>query len=250
MNDVLSPGIGHNRPPESVYDVDALESAKAEAERIAKTTTEWAEAHPVIKAENVASVANDYLKQISDHHKVVDAARAAAKAIHDRRAAEVQAAYRPVLNDLELCAKVIRGLHNNWLKSETDRLAAERLAKEAEAREAQRRADQLAEQAQAGGRSVVANMMEAQKAADKAEEARKAAAAVPQRAQTRGALGGRTRSLVTHWYAKIMDQDRLYRHFRDHEAVTAVLQRLADAAARSGVRNPALPGCWIDSEMR
>jgi hypothetical protein len=33
-----------------------------------------------------------------------------------------------------------------------------------------------------------------------------------------------------------------------HAEVKALLQRLANAAARRGVRNPNLPGCWIFSE--
>lgn len=63
---------------------------------------------------------------------------------------------------------------------------------------------------------------------------------MPRRAESRGALGGRTRNLRLTWHAEVVDVDLVYHHYRDHPEVQALLYRLANEAASSGVRNPAL----------
>jgi hypothetical protein len=87
---------------------------------------------------------------------------------------------------------------------------------------------------------TVTNLISATEAAQEAERARQEAAAVPRRAESRGALGGRTRNLRLTWHAEVVDVDLVYHHYRDHPEVQALLYRLANEAASSGVRNPAL----------
>jgi hypothetical protein len=78
-------------------------------------------------------------------------------------------------------------------------------------------------------------MIAAAEATKKADEARKAAAAAPLRAQVRGNLGGRTHSLRSVWKAELVRpaQDLAYTHFRNHPDMIALLDRLGNAVARA-----------------
>jgi hypothetical protein len=78
---------------------------------------------------------------------------------------------------------------------------------------------------------------------------------MPQRAQVRGNLGGRTHSLRTVWRAEIIEWDECYQHFKNHTKVTELLQSLANEAARGlaaeatrlRLSKPTLRGCEIYS---
>ena len=245
MNDsVLDPrlGIGGNLPPEPI------DLARESVDALIKNANKWAEDVPIIDSEGLAASCNDVLNKLDAHLKELDEQRIKEKRPHDKAAAAVQAKWKPLLDKLEICKNAIAPLHSAWLRLKEARLKAERETKQREAAEAQRRAEQLAEQAKAGGANVVTNTILGMEAAAEAEKARRAVAAIPQRAQSRGNLGGRTRSLQTVWRAEIIDQDKCYLHFRGRQEVKDILSQLANAAARSGVRNPDLGGCWIFSE--
>jgi hypothetical protein len=235
--------IGANYPPEPIVDPED----KRVADLIANAN-DWARLHPKIETEEIAVAATDWLNQLDKDWDKIEARRVAERAPLNERLKAIQARYLPWLNRIDICRQAIRGPHTAY-----KRLAEQqRKAREAEAArvaaEAQRRADQLAEQAKAGGPNAISQTIVALEASQEAERARQVAAAVPKRTQIRGALGGRTHSLRTVWKAEIVEQELLYRHFHKHRDVIDVLQRLANAAARSGVRNPALPGCSIYSE--
>lgn len=236
-------GIGGNLPPEPI-DVDATIDA------LIANANDWAGRHLVIEDEKVAKDALDNLNKLQAHRAEYDEMRKAEKKPFDDGALAVQRKWVPRIDRIDACIKPFNGLRNAWLNLKEVRRKAALEAAELAAAEAQRRADQLAEKAKAGGPNVVTNTILGMEAEAEAEKARKAVAAVPQRAQERGNLGGRTHSLRTYWYADVIDQDLCYQHFRARPEIKDVLAKLANAAARAGTRNPNLPGCWVDSEER
>jgi hypothetical protein len=239
MNDIPLAGIGHNAPPEPI-DIDA------EIEALIANANAWAEQHPVVETEEVAAKAIDNLNQLQGHRAKYDALRKKEKKPFDDGAAAVQNKWLPKFDRIDACIKVFVRLRASWFaRDKEQREAAEREA-EREAAEARRRADQLTEQAQARGTAT--NLIAATNAAQEAERKRQEAAAIPKKTQIRGSLGGRVHSPRTVWFAYIADQDLCYQHFRNHPDMKALLQRLANAAARSGVRNPNLGGCLVDSK--
>ncbi len=259
MNDnMLDPRlrIGGNLPPEPI-DVDvAIDDLIGNANR-------WAARCPVIETEEVAKDAIDQLNKLKAHRAEYEALRKAEKKPFDDGALAVQRKWLPRTERIDACIKLFDGLRRGWLNlQEAARLKAEREAAEA-AFEAQRRADQLAEQAKAGGAHVVTNTILGMEAAAEAERAREALRAVPRRAQVRGNLGGRTHSLRTYWFADVVDWQKCFDYFHEPEdrgdpnsrripvrELREVLISLANAKARTGVRNPDLPGCWIDFEEK
>jgi hypothetical protein len=243
MNDVAPRYPGDNMPPP-----EPVKLASDRVTALVENAEKWAERVPVINSEELADACNDFLTQLDKQWQEFDAARAAEKKPFDDEAAAVQAKWKPLLERLNLCKIAIAPLHRAWLKLKQQRLDDERHDRERAAAEAQRRADQLAEQAKTGGPGTVTRLIAATEAAGAAEAARQEVRRVPPRAQSRGLYGGRTRSLRTTWYASVVDDELCYRHFRQRSEVKELLQRLANEAARSGVRNPDLPGCWIYSE--
>ncbi len=235
--------IGANFPPEPI---DAPENKRI-AELIANADA-WAEQYPVIDDEPIGNEAAGWLEQLEKELKSVEQKFKEEKAPHEEKLAEVRGKFHPRIERLKICLQSIRPRFRAWIKLRDDRIKAAREAEKRKAEEAQRRADQLAEQAKAGGPNAVSQTIIAHEATQEAERARQTVAAMPRRAQVRGSLGGRTHSLHTVWQASIVEQDLCYRHFRDHAEVKALLRRLANASARGGVRNPNLPGCWIFSE--
>jgi len=246
MNDVAAPafGIGHNLPP-------VIDQARERVAALESAANDWAKACAVIEDAETAAQCTDFLDQLLAEHKKWDAQRAAEKKPHDEAAKAVQERWKPLLDKLLLCKGAIEPRHRAWLQRERQRLEAERRQREAEAREAAREAERAQEAARRAVEEskgdVVQSMLAANAAVDAAADASRAAAAVPRRAQVRGALGGRARSLRETWSAHIVDPDLFYQHVKDRPEVKDVLQRLANAAARGGIRNPDLPGCWVYS---
>ena len=94
---------------------------------------------------------------------------------------------------------------------------------------------------------MIAPAILAQEATEEAEQAHKAAAAVPKRTQIRGSLGGRTHSLRTVWIANLHEYEKALNHYKGRPEVRKLIQTLADADARHGVRD--IPGFLIYSEQ-
>ena len=234
--------IGANNPPEPI---NAPEDQRV-AEVLANAT-EWAKLHPKIETEEVAVAATDWLNQLDKDWAAIEAKRVAERAPLNERLKAIQAKYLPWLDRIDICRRAIRGPHTAY------KLAAERQRKAREveaarvAAEARRRADQLAEQAKAGGPNAIAQSIVALEATQEAERAHEAAAAVPKRTQIRGALGGRTHTLRTVWVANLHEFDKALDHYKGRPEVRKLIQSLADADARHGVRY--IPGFHIYSEQ-
>ncbi len=241
-----SPGPGHNRPPSAIdAEPPPIDLARQRVDEEITSANKWAEQVKVIDSEEKAKALADKLDQLTKLFQKYDAMRAAEKRPHDEKSAEVQENWRFIFR-LKICKEALQPLESDWLRREKLRLAADRQEKERVAREAQRRADQLAEQAKAGGPNVVGNRIDAADAAAEAERAREAVAAVPVRAQSRGNLGGRARSLKRVAKAQVVDWDKCYQHYRLRGEVRDVLATLASADARHGVKE--IPGCFLWTE--
>ncbi len=234
--------IGANNPPGPIV---APEDQRA-ADSVANAD-KWLAEYPVIEDEDVGKAAADHVDQLKKGLKASEEEFKAEKAPHEAKLAEIREKFHPRIDRFKICLRAVEPRFRAWIKLNEDRRKAAEAAEKRKAEEAQRRADQLAEQAKAGGRNAVSQAVLAHEAAQEAEAARKAVAAMPQRAQVRGNLGGRTHSLRTVWRAEIMEQDVIYHHFRNCAEVKDLLQSLANAAARGGIRNPNLPGCEIFS---
>lgn len=243
--------IGDNKAPEPVSETaekSPLDRARERMDLEVASANEWSAQYQEIEDAALANEANQKLDQLDAVWNEIEAIRKAEYKVHDDRAKAVQRNFKPLLDGIAACRLVIHRLHQGWLAFDQRRIDAERVEKERIAAEERRRADQLAEQAKAIGPNAATRIIQAKEAEAEAERARQAAAAAPKRAQTHGTLGGRTRSLRTVWAASIVEQDLVYRHFRNRAEVKDLLQSLANAAARGGIRNPNLPGCWVFSE--
>jgi hypothetical protein len=246
---VLGPdeiGRLHNQPPEPV-DAEPAEPALApEDKRVADmiaNATAWTKEYPKIATEEIAKAATDWLNQLNADHAKIDAKRVAERAPLRKELQAIQDKYLPLLTRIAICRDAIEGPHTAYkLLAEQRRKAAEAEAARVAA-EAQRRADQLTEQAKAGGPTAVAAAILAHEATEEAETARKAAAEVPRRTQIRGNLGGRTHSLRTVWQADIHEIEKTFQHYKNRREVKELLRSLAIA----DVRNPRL---WPDPEDR
>jgi hypothetical protein len=253
MNDIamsVDPrlGPGGNFPPEPIESAHDPHAAAIQAvAKLESAAIKWGAKKAIETAEAASDIAA-FLSQLEAHWAEIESQRKKEKKPFDDGARAVQEKYKPLLDRILLLKGAITPLHTAWLKLKDRRIEQQRLAAEREAAEAQRRADQLAEQANGTGPGAVVNTIAAAEAAKEADAARRTAAAIPRRAQTRDSLGGRTRSLRTVWLAAVIEPDLCYRHFRDHPDVKDLLHRLANAAARAGVRHPDLPGCYIFSE--
>ena len=224
----------HNRPPEPIEPEPTPEDKRV-ADLI-EAANKWAEQHPVIETEDVAAACVDYLGQLDAQWKEFDGKFREEKKPHEDALQVIRTRWHPRLERLDICRRAIRPLERAWLRLKDLRLRQEREAAEREAADAQRRADQLAEQAKGGGPGTVTNMIGAREAAQEADRARQAVAAVPQRAQVRGNLGGRTRSLRSVWRADLVVIEEALGHYKSHREVKDLLTRLANADARAGVR--------------
>ena len=247
----------HNQPPEPVTPEPVEAKAAPEDKRIAElieAATEWARQFPTIESEEVASACTDYLNQLDAQWEEFEDKRKAEREPHNQALKKIQEKWLPRLDRIDICRRAIRPVHRGWLRLKDVRLKAERETKEREAAEAQRHADQLAEQAKAGGPNAVSQTIIALEATQAAERSRQEAAAVPQRAQLRGTLGGRTHSLRTEWQADIVEIEKTFEHYKSRREVIELLSRLAKADVRNPRlwRNPEIryiPGCHCYSEQ-
>lgn len=238
MNELSAtpPGPGHNRPPE------AVDLARERVDALIANANAWAERFSKIEDEETAKSATDFLDQLDKQYQQYDAARQEEKRPHDAAAFAVQAKWTPLLARLDACKKVIGLLHRSWLRLKQQHLDEQLRKAQEEAAAMQLRAAQLATQAQAApsGPGALNRTIAAQEAAQEAARARQAVAAIPERAQVRGNLGGRARSLRYTWRASIQDYDAAYAHYREHIDVRELLDSLTNQAVRAkdGPRPP------------
>lgn len=238
MRETASPpiGPGHNFPPAPV------DEARGKVDALIATANAWAERFSKIEDEETAKSATDFLDQLLKMRQQYEAARDDERRPFGVQYDAVTAKWHPLLYRIGACERVIDLLHRSWLRLRQQRHDEKHRQDQQKAEEARRRAEERAREAQAaeGSPGALNAAIAAQEAAEEAEKARKAAAAPPQRAQVRGNLGGRARSLRYAWKASIVDYDAAYGHFRGHIAVQQLLVDLTNQAVRAkdGPRPP------------
>jgi hypothetical protein len=221
-----TPTIGHNRP-------DAIDALADRTGALIATANAWLDQCDEIANEDQAAQCKDFMQQLGDEAKVVEAERKAQKAPHIAAGRLVDAAYSPLKIMLDKARDLLEPKVRAWLKKEQDRLDAIARADEAEAM-AKTQAEQEAQR-----RAAEANTVEA---AVEAEGATKAAAdaaliadrAAKARAGTKGQFGGRAMTIRKTRKIIVEDVMAVAAQFQDSEDLHDLLARLATAAIKEG----------------
>lgn len=164
--------VGGNRPPEPISDddrallIDAFkgdhasflnaraeflpritERLRARFAELQATTSAWITQCPKITTQKQADDCAGFGKQLAALNKEADALRKEVKAIHDAAGAEVQSAFRGIIEGSDACLTMLRPMLGTWLAAEKARQEREREEAERAAAEAKRKADEAAAEA-------------------------------------------------------------------------------------------------------
>lgn len=197
-------------------DDDSFEALKDRIDDLAR------DAESLIKAggalsQDAADRASDLANRLAELHKKADMARAAEKRPHDEAAKAVQAKWLPLLGTADIYKRIKAAVITPFLVAEAK--------KQREAEEAARKA---------------------------AEEAAKVGAPVPDPAPVRsapkaGSGGRRSVALRTVRVVTIKDRAAVLKFFENNDAITEVLQKLAEKVTAAGVE---VPGVSVTEEQR
>lgn len=248
MNSEVNPRavMGANHPPP--FDPDELATCRAKSDDFVSAAAEWL-ALGAIETEDQSGRLTDFVSGAREAYKQIDTARKAAKKPHDDAGKAVQAAFTPLLEQMERAIERVKDLQTVYLRRVADQERAARAKAAAEAAEKQREAEELAKKA--ARTNDVAAEVEAERMAKEAADAIKAAAR-DTKANAGSATGaGRTMALRTTKRAEIINQNQVYMHFREHPAVRQVLLTLCNQAITS--KNPDernVPGITIQTEEK
>lgn len=259
MTDQL-PDRGHNMPPELLpvlppepaedavttaiskiqvlapepppYDLARHTAFKLRVDAFADACGKWRDLKVIQTAEQSEKL-TDFITGARGIAKQIEERRKIEKGIWDAKGAEVQKAYVGLIEVMTRAIDTVKPLQADWLKREQDRIDA---AKAEAALVAKAKADEAARlAAEAAARNDVAGEVEAERLAKEAAKEAKAAVR-PVSAKAGSATGGgRAMALRTVRTAEIHSFNAVYMHFREDPEVRDLLQRLANAAIRSGV---------------
>jgi hypothetical protein len=239
---------GGNNPPLSPFEV-----ARKAVEDIYEETVHWLDGKPIDSQPLADGVAN-LLTEIRKAEKLANDARKAEKDELDRRVAEIQARYAPLIGNTKtakgktvIAAEACKAALAPWLEAEALRLEEEaRLAREAA----------VADMAKAAAALRYSDPLDLE---DRAEAEELLSAARKQEAMARrlenqtataGGTTGRSVGLRTSWVATLDDPVMAARHYW-RERRTEMLQFLRDlAAADVRLGRHEIPGFTITQERR
>ncbi|MDO8986078.1 hypothetical protein [Cypionkella sp.] len=230
--------MGDNNPP--LIEPELLGQCKAKVSEFSAKATEWLELGEIQNGEQ-SGLLVDFITGARQVTKRIDEARVSAKRPYDDRAKAVQAAFAPMLDEIDRCVTRLKPMQAAWLRIEQARLDAGR-------EEKRRAAEELRQQAEAAELMAKANNsiggeIEAERLTKEADDMQKAADREV-KAQAKSASGaGRTMSTRKIKVAKINNQNAVYMFFRDRIEVADILQRLANGAVRAG---QVVPGTMVD----
>lgn len=242
--------IGGNLPPSPRDELNA-----AVAERI-KTANEWARTVPEITDLGTAQACDDFIAQLRAEGDAVEAARKAEKQPHDDAITEIQGFYTRLYNTAKgsvsligEAIKILNARKATWLAREDERLRAEERKRQAEADRKREEAEALAAAADSGEGDVIENSVAAETAQKEAADAQRLAdAAAKAKPKVRGEVASRASGFRTLWKARITDQLKALRYYRNHGKIKEALQGLADADARAIKTGAPPPGVEFYSE--
>lgn len=210
--DAIESMIGDNNPPAGEAAADEVENACKEALEAAKSVTTQTEADKL----------GNHRDRLAKLWTTKDKERVAEKAPFLAAEREIDAKFKPILSKVEDAGKTVKAALTVWLKAEQARIDAENAAKakaEREAREA----------------AIAANKPPPEPAP------------VQEVARPKVGTSGRATALRTFKSAIITDYAKALAAVADNPEIKALVQTLADRAARADV---ALAGCEIHSEQR
>ena len=208
------PAVGHNAPPEAVEDQIAEVAAQA---------ADWLKQHGITD-ETSSNMAANYRQQLLDLRKKADKARVEEKRPFDEAGKAVQAKWKPVLETADTAANALRDALTQWMRAEEARLRKEAAEQARIERERQEREAEQARQ-DAGSRG---------EAAPEIDEPPLPIEPAPAPKVQAGGQRGRKTGLRTVKRAVINDYDAALAHFAQHEKVKALIEQLAQHAARDG----------------
>ena len=221
--------MGGNNPP--LIEPELLDQCKAKVGEFSAKATEWLELGQIQNAEQ-SGLLVDFITGARQVTKRIDEARVAAKRPDDEKAKAVQAAFAPMLDEIERCVTRLKPMQAAWLKIEQARIDAEREEKRRLAEELRQKAEEAELLAKAN--NSIGGEIEAERLAKEAEDMQKAADREV-KVQAKSASGaGRTMSTRKIKVARIENPNAVYMFFRDRPEVLDILQRLANGAIRAG----------------
>ncbi len=229
--------IGGNLPP-TPYD-----EIKARVDSLVATANKWATERPVLLDKAMATLCDGYLTQVEKELKAAEDARTTEKAPFLAGGSAVDAKWNPVKSLLATIKTVLKPRYDKFLAEEQKRLDDQRAQAAAEAQRLADAAELAKKAAETGTGTVIENIVAAEQLAEQAKEAVKAVTAIPTRAAVKSDVSSRARSLRKTWHARVDNVSACFTHYRTHPEVKAVLEKLAGADARGGVRK--IPGCTI-----
>jgi hypothetical protein len=243
VGDILDdlPPIGHNKPPLSPFEVAAAEVAKVRDEAVM-----WLDGAPVTSQEQADGLAL-MLDMARKAEKLADSNRKAEAEPFDRGKAEVQARYKPLIEDVARVTGTIKAALATWLMEVDARKRAEAEAARVEAE--RRHAAAIEARANLDGTNLAAQEA-ADAAANAAQAAEKRAAAMAKdKAHAKSATGARAIGLRTIRRAVIVDETAFARHIWKtpalHEQLVEAMQQIAQ---REVARGNVLPGVKVVEE--
>ena len=228
------PTIGHNMLADQ-QDVRYPEMLLAEAEELSRIVDTWRAEVSEIEDEQRAAECSDLLDKLRDAMKTATAEHRKEKRPLLDACAACDDRYRPITSLLEAATKPVQDLLSIWIQKLRIIKTKKAADLEAEA-ERYRRAAEAAKNV-----SSIMGSLAAQVAFDRAERSTaEAAKAANSKAQAKGTLGGRAKTLRTTWHAAVTNYPLACRHYTNHPDVISTLERIASAEARGGAR--ILPG--------
>lgn len=206
------PAVGHNAPPEAVED---------QIDDVAAQAASWLSDHGIVD-ETSSNMAANYRQQLLDLRKKADKNRVDEKRPFDEAAKAVQAKWKPVLEIADNAANALRDALTKWMRAEEARLRTEAAEKARQERQEQEAALARKEAENRGDPEPVI------------EEPPLPIEPPPTPKVQAGGQRGRKTGLRTVKRAVVTDYEKALAHFAQHDKVTALIEQLAQHAARDG----------------
>jgi hypothetical protein len=219
-------GIGHNQSPFAIM--------QARVAALVTNANKWLSERPEITDEDMATKCNDFVAQLTQQGKAIEAERGEVNKPHRDAQAENNTKYKTLSGLIDTAKALMTAKRSAWLqKQEAIRKEAARVAEEA-ALEAMRIAEEAAAALEAEGAQTVEQVIEAEATAAAAEAAVKEATKIAKSKASVGSdIGGNNAGLQTKRHFKITDFDKAFAYFRDHPKMQDLILELAGATARN-----------------
>jgi hypothetical protein len=219
-------GIGHNQSP--------YETMKTRVASLIENANRWLKERPEITDEDMAAKCNDFVTQLTQQGKAIEKERGEANKPHREAQTANNKKYGTLTELIDASKVLMKAKLGPWLiQKEKERQEAEREAEET-ALEAMKLAEETAAALEAEGAQTVEQVIEAKEAKDTADAAVKEASRVSKSTVAISSdVGGSARGLATKWFSKITDEDKAFKHFRDHPKMKDLIVELAGASARN-----------------